>query len=111
MALLEAMATGLPIVASEVSGTVQAITPGESGLLVRPGDSRQLALALQAVLDDPAGAQAMGAQAKRRVERDFSAQKQAQEHLALYRHLLSAVSGERKIKVYSKGNADERTVL
>jgi glycosyltransferase involved in cell wall biosynthesis len=88
MALLEAMATGLPIVATKVSGTVQVVIPGESGILVPPGDVQSLAQAIDQLAADPMRAQAMGKAAKQRIERDFSAQKQADEHLALYRRLL-----------------------
>jgi glycosyltransferase involved in cell wall biosynthesis len=93
MSLLEAMATGLPIVASEVSGTVQVIIPDETGILVLPGDARQLAQAVKQLLSDPARAQAMGAAARRRAEEEFSAQKQVDEHLALYRRLQGEVEG------------------
>jgi glycosyltransferase involved in cell wall biosynthesis len=92
MALLEAMASGLPIVASEVSGTVQAIIPNETGLLVPPGDVQKLTEAIRQLLSDPTHAQAMGAAARRRVEAEFSAQKQAEEHLALYHRLLNGAS-------------------
>jgi glycosyltransferase involved in cell wall biosynthesis len=89
MALLEAMASGLPIVASAVSGTVQVITHNETGLLVPPGDVSGLVEAIAAILNDPHRAQALGVAAQEHVVREFSAQKQAQEHLALYRRLLS----------------------
>jgi glycosyltransferase involved in cell wall biosynthesis len=88
MALLEAMATGLPVVATEVSGTVQAMIPDETGILVPPGDAGRLAQAIEQILDNPQLAQAMGAAARRRVEEQFSAQKQADDHVALYRRLL-----------------------
>ena len=89
MALLEAMASGLPIVASKVSGTVQAILPNETGLLIPPGDVQRLTEAIEQMLDDPVRAQAMGAAARRRVEAEFSAEKQADDHIALYRRLLN----------------------
>lgn len=88
MALLEAMAAGLPIVASKVSGTVQAILPGETGLLVSPGDVQELECALAALLDDPRRARAMGHAAQQRAIAEFSAQRQAVEYLALYRRLI-----------------------
>jgi glycosyltransferase involved in cell wall biosynthesis len=88
MALLEAMAAGLPIVASEVSGTVQVVAPNETGILVPPGDAQRLARAIDQVLADPTQAQAMGAAARRRIEEEFSARKQADEYLSLYRRLL-----------------------
>ncbi len=92
MSLLEAMATGLPIVATEVSGTVQVMIPNETGILVPPGDAGRLARAIEQLLSDPAQAQMMGAAARRRVEMEFSARKQADVHLALYRRLLSRAS-------------------
>jgi glycosyltransferase involved in cell wall biosynthesis len=73
MALLEAMASGLPIVASSVSGTVQAIIPNETGLLVPPGNVTELTEAIDTLLSDPETAQALGAAAKQRAEAEFSA--------------------------------------
>jgi glycosyltransferase involved in cell wall biosynthesis len=92
MALLEAMAAGLPIVASEVSGTAHAIVPNETGLLVPPGDIQKLTQAVGRLLSNPTFAQALGAAARQRAEREFSARKQADEHLALYRRLLTGTS-------------------
>jgi len=88
MALLEAMAAGKPIVATAVSGTTQVMIPGETGLVVSPGESQALAEAIIQLLADPAQAQMMGQAAKQRVTVNFGAQKQADEHLALYRRLL-----------------------
>ena len=88
MALIEAMASGLPIVATEVSGTIRVMVPGQTGILVPPGDAQKLAEAILQLLSDPERARAMGKAARRRVEREFSAQKQAEEHLALYHRLL-----------------------
>jgi glycosyltransferase involved in cell wall biosynthesis len=88
IALLEAMASGKPIVATAVSGTTQTMTHGETGLMIPPRDSRALADAIIRLLSDPAQAQAMGQAAKQHVTMNFSAQKQADEHLALYRRLL-----------------------
>ena len=84
MALIEAMASGLPVVATQVSGTNQVMIAGKTGLLVPPGDSQQLSQAMIWLLCNPGGAQAMGAAAKRRVEESFSAQKQARDHIALF---------------------------
>ncbi len=88
MALLEAMAAGLPIVTTAVSGAVQVIIPGQTGLLVPPGNAQKLTEAVLQLLADPACAQALGAAARERAAAEFSAQKQAQEHLALYRRLV-----------------------
>ncbi|MFP4393679.1 MAG: glycosyltransferase [Anaerolineales bacterium] len=88
MALLEALATGLPVVASEVSGTVQVITSEEMGRLTPPGDVPQLTAAISQLLSDPQRAQAMGLAGKRRATAAFSAQVQVDEHLSLYHHSL-----------------------
>jgi len=89
VALLEAMAAGKPIVASSISGTIQAVTHNQTGLLVPPRDSRALAEATVQLLSDPAKAWEMGQAAKQYVEENFSAKKQVDEHLALYHQLLS----------------------
>jgi len=93
VALLEAAATGLPVVATRVSGTVQVVVPGKTGILVPPGDAQHLARAIEQLMTDPAQARAMGMAAKRRAEEEFSAQRQADEHLALYRRLLQGEAG------------------
>lgn len=85
MALIEAMASGLPVIATEVSGTRQVMIPGETGLLVPPGDIDRLRAALLQLATSPEQARAMGAAARRRVIAAFSAQQQAAEHVALYR--------------------------
>ena len=69
LAVLEAMAAGLPVVASDVSGTRELIADGESGAIVPPGNPRRLASALRPLLEDHAGRRAMGQAARRRAER------------------------------------------
>jgi len=65
MALIEAMASGLPIVATAVSGTKQVMIQGETGLLVAPGNVAELSAAIVALLADPARARARGGGARR----------------------------------------------
>lgn len=84
MALIEAMAAGLPVVATSVSGTRGVMLPGETGLLVPPGDAAALAQAVALLLAEPERAAQMGAAGRRRVEQHFSARKQAADHLALF---------------------------
>ena len=88
IALLEAMASGKPIVATAVSGTTQVMTHGETGLIIPPGDARALADAISQLLSDPLLGQTMAQAARKHVEIYFSAQKQADEYLALYHFLL-----------------------
>jgi glycosyltransferase involved in cell wall biosynthesis len=69
---VEAMASGVPVVASGVGGLAEVVLPGETGLLVRPGDAGALAGALDQLLADPALRLRMGAAAKVRAV-DFAA--------------------------------------
>jgi len=84
MALIEAMASGLPVIATRVSGTSQVMVHGETGLLVAPGNSTELAHAILELLSNPSMAFQMGKTARQRVEVHFGARKQAQEHLDLF---------------------------
>lgn len=69
--LLEAMAAGVPAVATTVTGIPEAIDDGQSGRLVGPGDVAAFARALREVLEDPARRAGMGRRARLRAERDF----------------------------------------
>ena len=84
MALLEAMASALPIIATEVSGSQQVMLPQQTGLLIAPGDVDQLAEAMATMLAQPEQARAMGQAAYKRVDSFYSARKQVQDHVALY---------------------------
>lgn len=85
VALLEAMASRLPVIATAVSGTTQVMTDGRTGWLVPPGDAGALAGAMKELLSDPAAAAARAAAARERVEAGFSARAQADRLAALYR--------------------------
>lgn len=65
--ILEAMASGLPVVASDVSGIPLAVVPGETGRLVAEGDGRALLGALVPLLADLPAARALGEAGRRRV--------------------------------------------
>lgn len=84
---LEAAAAGRPVAASAVSGLPEVVDHGVTGLLVPPEDPDALAAALLHLLDDPAGAAALGSAARRRAEdrSDFAACVDAYD--ALYREL------------------------
>src|SRR4029077_14940298 len=60
-ALLESMAAGAPLVATRVGGPPEAITDGENGLLVPPGDSGALAAAVEQMIASPHLARRLGA--------------------------------------------------
>ena len=64
MAIIEAMAHGLPVIATPVGGIPELITPGRTGLLVPPADSDALATALRQLVADPELRHRMGADAR-----------------------------------------------
>ncbi len=87
IALLEAQAAGVPVVATRVGGIPEALVHGQTGLLVEPGDSAALARALGLLLDDRQRRQAMGAAARKWVENKFDPLRFAGETGRLYRRL------------------------
>ena len=74
VSLLEAMAHGLPIVATAVGAHDEVVEHGRDALLVAPGDPRALAAALSRLLGDAPGRAALGAAARRRYLEGFNAQ-------------------------------------
>jgi glycosyltransferase involved in cell wall biosynthesis len=84
LTLLEAMAVGLPVVATRVGGTPEAVEDGVTGLLVPPGDSDALASAIRRLRADPALARRLGAAGRQRVERHFDVVRMVRAYEALY---------------------------
>ncbi len=76
--LLEAMASGAPCVATDVTGIPEVVIDGVTGRLLPQADPRALADALAAVADDPASALAMTRAARALVERSFDSARQAE---------------------------------
>ena len=85
--LLEAMAAGRPIVASDIDGYRGVLADGEEGLLVQPEDERRLADALVRLLKDPALRERMGRQGQAKAA-NYVWQKVAHQVLDYYRELL-----------------------
>jgi glycosyltransferase involved in cell wall biosynthesis len=85
MSVLEAMAAGLPVVASAVGGVPELVREGETGTLVPPGDSAALAIAIRRIAADPELRDRLGAAGRRRAEREFSLARFQRDHLELYR--------------------------
>jgi glycosyltransferase involved in cell wall biosynthesis len=88
LAALEAMAAGVPVVATDVGGLPDIVDPGRTGLLVPRRDPGALAEAIVGLLRDPAGRQAMGAAAAEHAQA-FSVERHAERVAELYEELLS----------------------
>lgn len=87
IAVLEAMAAGLPVVATAVGGTTEVVVPGETGLLVPPADPTALAQAMVTLLTDPALCHRFGLAGRKRVEQQFSIEQTVAKTVALYEKL------------------------
>ncbi|HEX6373497.1 MAG TPA: glycosyltransferase family 4 protein [Longimicrobium sp.] len=82
--LIEAGATGVPVVTFDLPGCREAVVSGETGVLVPPGDSGALAAALERLIGDPELRRRMGRAARRRVEEHFDRRDVVRRTLALY---------------------------
>ena len=83
-AILEAMAAGRPVVATDVGGVPEVVQDGVTGILVPPGRPAELAEAILSLLDSPDRAKEMGDAGRRRVESEFTAAHMTAMHRELY---------------------------
>lgn len=95
LTLIEAMAAGKPVVATASGGPADIVVPGETGLLVPPGDPEALAQAIMALLKDREMAQTMGQAGRRRAERCFDVQVHTRKVEDLYNLYLRQDAGAR----------------
>jgi glycosyltransferase involved in cell wall biosynthesis len=84
LAILEAMAAALPVVATAVGGTTHAVEDGATGLLVPPGDPGALARALASLFDRSDAGASLGAAGHERCRAAFSVEAMARRYCALY---------------------------
>lgn len=89
--LMEAMATGLPVVATWIAGIPELVEDGSTGLLVPPGRADLLAAALVSLSEDPELRSRLGIAGRAKIEQDFDAQRCGAEVAAL----LSTMRGSR----------------
>lgn len=91
IALLEAMASGLPCVATRVGGTPEVVDDGVEGFLVEPGDAALLAGTLGKLLDDPVLRREMGERASRR-SRQYGLERAVRRTQDIYDEVLAGTS-------------------
>jgi glycosyltransferase involved in cell wall biosynthesis len=96
-ALIEAMATALPVVATNVGGIPEVVRAGVNGRLVQPDDSEALADAVLSLMDDPAAAAALGRAARADVERHYTIDRMVERFEQLY-------LAEIETHVWNRGN-------
>ena len=105
MTVLEAMATGLPVVATKVGGIPELVEEGHTGLMVPPGASGQLEAALLALANNPARALEMGRNGRERLVKKFSLEFTLSAYEELYREAIGRRKAARTVRS-SEGNAD-----
>jgi len=99
LATLEAMAAGLPVVATDVGSTEEAVVDGVTGLLVPPEDVAALHDAITRLLGDPALRARLGAAGRARYEARFTPQRHARAYEALYDELVPPATRARRTDV------------
>jgi sugar transferase (PEP-CTERM/EpsH1 system associated) len=101
--ILEAMASGLPVIATDVGGNAELIEAGRSGELVGVSDASAMALQIARYANDPQQARAAGMAGRARVEQHFSLQAMSASYQGLYDQLLSvtASTAGRKALIHS----------
>ena len=93
LAPLEAMACGIPVVASDAGGIPEIVVNGETGMLFANGDANALAAAATLLLGDHERRASMGEVGRERVEREFTLRLQVERYLGWYAELATAFAG------------------
>ena len=83
-AVIEQMATGLPMIVTNIGGNAEAVADGQNGWVIPPRDAVALGRALVNMYEDPARRAAMGRASRARVQEKFSLEHMCAEHARLY---------------------------
>jgi glycosyltransferase involved in cell wall biosynthesis len=102
-AVLECMASGLPMVVTDVGGNAEAVIDGETGLVVPPHNPAALGAAIVRLAHDPELRRSMGKRAKKRAADEFSFTMSLDQYCALYEELLARKDRERGVAEPVKG--------
>ena len=93
--ILEAMASGQPVVATRVGGADELVVDGVTGRLVPPKSSRDLADAVREILGDPVLREAMGRAGRARAESEFSLDLMLERYQTMYCEVAARKTGSR----------------
>jgi glycosyltransferase involved in cell wall biosynthesis len=97
LTLLEAMAVGLPVIATAVGGNPEVVVDGETGRLVRAQDAAALSAALASVMRDREQGRRWGQAGRRRVEEHFDVRRMVAEYEALYAEIATGARRSRDL--------------
>ena len=87
--ILEAMASGLPVVATNVGGNPELVINGKTGMLVEPGLPAEMSNAIRFYLSNPDIKKMHGTEGRKRIERSFSMQSMINQYIEVYNEVLS----------------------
>jgi L-malate glycosyltransferase len=91
-AVIEQMATGLPMIVTDVGGNAEAVVDGATGLVIPPNDAAAVGAALERMFADRTRTREMGRAARQRVEERFSLEAMCAAHARLYSALVRPVA-------------------
>lgn len=91
--LLEAMATGIPVIGTNVGGIPDIIDDGINGYLIENGDYQQLAEKIKYIFENPSLRVEMGKSARKKIENEFSVDRQIESHMKIYKELIDKYNG------------------
>ena len=94
LVILEAMAVGKPVIATAQGGPTEIVLEGETGVLIPPADPQALAVAIQALLENPVEARRLGEAGRKRMLEQFEMSQYLQQIEEVYADLLNP-TGER----------------
>jgi glycosyltransferase involved in cell wall biosynthesis len=93
---MEAAASGLPVIATDIRGCRQVVSQRQSGLLVPPHDPVRLAAAIEELVRDPVVRRQMGSAGRRKAEAEFDDRNVVSKSLQAYERVLAATSSTRR---------------
>ena len=88
--IMEYMALGKPVIATDFGGNGELVVDGETGFLVKPGDVEELTFRIMQLLDNPMGALQFGHRGLKRIQTDFSLEKMSRAYTTLYNNVMNA---------------------